>query len=146
MKKVTDIVNRIGAELLIRTLFLVDAMLYGSIRSFEWMFVAGLSVYVVGLVLTLTNCKFGDRCLDRYGTDKILHFLLALCLILIGGHFGDIGIGVSLICAVLIELLKEFLDAREKGNKFDMDDLIWGVCGNIFGVILYVTTLIGQGL
>lgn len=79
--------------------------------------------------MNLTN-----KLVEKFGADKLLHFLLGWVIVSMGSPFGYIGIVVATIIACLLSVIKEYkLDAVK-----DMKDLIAGCLGALSSGIYFV--------
>lgn len=80
--------------------------------------------------------------INHYGTDSFLHCFFAMIIVLYGGYWGDLGLGIAWMILIALVVLKEVLDAREEGNEFSAKDVTWGISGGIIATIMYVLTLL----
>lgn len=79
--------------------------------------------------MNLTN-----KLVEKFGADKLLHFLLGWVIVSLGSQFGYIGIVISTILACFLSIIKEFkLDSVK-----DMKDLIAGCLGAASSGIYFV--------
>ena len=79
--------------------------------------------------MNLTN-----KLVEKFGADKLLHFLLGWVIVSIGSPFGYIGIVIGIILACFLSVIKEFkLDTVK-----DMKDLIAGCLGAVISGIYFV--------
>lgn len=80
-----------------------------------------------------------DNIIKSIGADKLLHMVVAMDMILIGGKFGDISVLVTWFVLVILSLLKEYyFDAREEGNAPDLGDMWWALFGAFVSTIYYI--------
>ena len=78
--------------------------------------------------------KLTDKLVEKFGADKLLHFLLGWVIVSLGSPFGYIGIVISIFIACLLSAIKEFeLDAVK-----DMKDMIAGILGALSSGIYFV--------
>jgi hypothetical protein len=79
--------------------------------------------------MNLTN-----KLVEKFGADKLLHFLLGWVIVSLGNPFGYIGIFIATFIACLLSAIKEFkLDAVK-----DIKDLIAGCLGAASSGIYFV--------
>ena len=79
--------------------------------------------------MNLTN-----KLVEKFGADKLLHFLLGWVIVSMGAPFGYIGVVIGTILACLLSVIKEFkLDAVK-----DMKDLIAGCLGAASSSIYFI--------
>lgn len=79
--------------------------------------------------MNLTN-----KLVEKFGADKLLHFLLGWVIVSMGTPFGYIGIVISTILACFLSVIKEFkLDTVK-----DMKDLIAGCLGAASSSIYFI--------
>lgn len=79
--------------------------------------------------MNLTN-----KLVEKFGADKLLHFLLGWVIVSMGSPFGCIGIVIGTILACFLSIIKEFkLDAVK-----DMKDLIASILGAISSSIYFI--------
>lgn len=79
--------------------------------------------------MNLTN-----KLVEKFGADKLLHFLLGWVIVSMGSPFGYIGIVIGTILACCLSVIKEFkLDAVK-----DMKDLIAGCLGALSSGIYFI--------
>lgn len=79
--------------------------------------------------MNLTN-----KLVEKFGADKLLHFLLGWVIVSMGAPFGYIGIVISTILACFLSVIKEFkLDVVK-----DMKDLIAGCLGAASSGIYFI--------
>ena len=79
--------------------------------------------------MNLTN-----KLVEKFGADKLLHFLLGWVIVSMGSPFGYIGIVIGTILACVLSVIKEFkLDAVK-----DMKDLIASVLGVVSSDIYFI--------
>ena len=82
--------------------------------------------------------KIIDKLINKIGSDKIIHVLLAGWLTQIGGLFGLYGIIAFPIVVILLGFLKEkYLD-----DTFDKDDIKANLFGCILATIINILVLI----
>lgn len=86
------------------------------------------------IVLLLSNMKLTDKLVEKFGADKLLHFLLGWVIVSIGSPFDYVGIVIATVIACLLSAIKEFkLDAVK-----DMKDMIAGILGAVSSGIYFV--------
>ena len=86
------------------------------------------------IVLLLSNMKLTDKLVEKFGADKLLHFLLGWVIVSIGSPFGYIGIVIGIILVGVLSSIKEYkLDVVK-----DMKDLIAGILGAAISGIYFV--------
>lgn len=79
--------------------------------------------------MNLTN-----KLVEKFGADKLLHFLLGWVIVSIGSPFGYIGIVIGIILVGVLSMIKEYkLDAVK-----DMKDLIAGILGAVSSSIYFI--------
>ena len=79
--------------------------------------------------MNLTN-----KLVEKFGADKLLHFLLGWVIVSMSAPFGYIGIIIGFILVCVLSTIKEFkLDAVK-----DMKDLIAGCLGAISSSIYFI--------
>ena len=79
--------------------------------------------------MNLTN-----KLVEKFGADKLLHFLLGWVIVSLGSPFGHIGIVIGIILVGVLSMIKEYkLDAVK-----DMKDLIAGILGAVISSIYFV--------
>lgn len=79
--------------------------------------------------MNLTN-----KLVEKFGADKLLHFLLGWVIVSMSAPFGYIGIIIGFILVCVLSAIKEFkLDAVK-----DMKDLIAGCLGAISSSIYFI--------
>ena len=79
--------------------------------------------------MNLTN-----KLVEKFGADKLLHFLLGWLIVSMGVPFGYIGIVIGTILACFLSVIKEFKFDAVK----DMKDMIAGILGAVSSGIYFV--------
>lgn len=75
-----------------------------------------------------------DKLVEKFGADKLLHFLLGWVIVSLGSPFGYIGIVIATIIGCLLSVIKEYkLDAVK-----DFKDLIAGCLGILSSGIYFI--------
>lgn len=82
--------------------------------------------------------------LGKIERDKLLHILIGLIIcqlsIKIYGFFMIhwVAVTIGLITAILFGIVKEVIDNKEEGNRFDEKDLHASIIGALIGAILII--------
>ena len=82
--------------------------------------------------------KLIDNIINKFGSDKILHFLVGGYLTCLFALFG----WVSFIVGFLITMFLEFVKEKWFDTVFDKKDFIATLLGSLFTVIIYVISVI----
>lgn len=78
--------------------------------------------------------KLTDKLVEKFGADKLLHFLLGWVIVSLGSPFGYIGIIIATVIACLLSAIKEYkLDAVN-----DTKDMIAGILGAVSSGIYFI--------
>ena len=78
--------------------------------------------------------KLTDKLIEKFGADKLLHFLLGWIIVSICSPFGYIGIVIGTILACILSIIKEYkLDVVK-----DTKDMIAGILGAVTSGIYFV--------
>lgn len=75
--------------------------------------------------------KIVTNIVNKIGSDKLIHFLVGAVLVSLFYPLGKWFVIGSSILTIAISVLKEIIDSKEPGNKFDILDLIAGSLGAI---------------
>lgn len=82
--------------------------------------------------------KLIDNIINKFGSDKILHFLVGGYLTYLFALFG----WVSFIVGFLITMFLEFVKEKWFDTVFDKKDFIATLIGSLFTVIIYIISVI----
>lgn len=82
--------------------------------------------------------KLIDNIINKFGSDKIFHFLVGGYLTCLCGLFGWVGLIVGFVVTMLLEFAKE----KWFDTVFDKKDFIATLLGSLFTVIIYVISVI----
>ncbi len=75
-----------------------------------------------------------DKLVEKFGADKLLHFLLGWVIVSMGSPFGYIGIVIGVILVGILSIIKEYkLDTAN-----DTKDMIAGILGAVISGIYFV--------
>jgi len=81
--------------------------------------------------------RFTDKLVEKYGADKVLHFLGGGWIVSIFTPLGWLGVILGLILMLIVSLAKElFLD-----NFFDKNDIAAACLGGGVSIAVYLLTL-----
>jgi hypothetical protein len=80
--------------------------------------------------------KLTNFLVDKFGSDKLLHFLVTAWLVSEAKFFGIIPMIVIFILVIILGFIKEFI----LDEKFDLRDVIASFLGGLISVILYMLT------
>lgn len=78
--------------------------------------------------------KLTNKLVEKFGADKLLHFLLGWVIVSLGSPFGYIGIIIATFIACLLSAIKEY----ELDTVKDMKDLIADILGAVSSGIYFV--------
>ena len=82
--------------------------------------------------------KLIDNIINKFGSDKILHFLVGGYLTCLFGLFGWVSLIIGFIITFILEFIKEkFLD-----NVFDKKDFIATMLGSILSIIVFLISML----
>lgn len=77
--------------------------------------------------------KLTNLIIERFGSDKIIHFLGGALIVALFGYFGWYAILIGIILTLLISFIKEiWLD-----DNFDYGDIIATIIGSIISFVIY---------
>lgn len=77
--------------------------------------------------------KFTDWIVEKFGNDKIMHFLGGAWITSLFSPFGWIGIIIGIVLTLILSLIKEqYLD-----SEFDFKDIIAASMGSLTSILLY---------
>lgn len=77
--------------------------------------------------------KIINKLVERYGADKLLHYVVGGWLTAIGSLFGWVGLLAGFVLVVVLSFVKEGLD-----DKRDRKDILAGVSGSLTMVTIYL--------
>jgi hypothetical protein len=80
--------------------------------------------------------KLTNSLVEKFGTDKLLHFLVTSWLVSEAKYFGTIPMILIFILVIVLGFIKEFI----LDEKFDLHDIIASFLGGLISVILYILT------
>ena len=82
--------------------------------------------------------KWVDDILDKYGTDKVLHFLGGFAITSACALFGLFSAGIGVVTTAVLSWVKEqYLD-----DEFDANDIIAALMGSGVAVVLEVISCV----
>lgn len=77
--------------------------------------------------------KFTNSLLEKYGIDKVLHFICGAWITLIPSVLGPLAVLIAFFLMLLASMIKEsFLD-----EKFDFYDIVASFCGGVVSMIFF---------
>lgn len=77
--------------------------------------------------------KLVNNIIEKFGTDKVLHFLVGGWITSIFSPFGWVGIIIGITLTLILSLIKEqFLD-----SFFDWKDICAASIGSVISVLIY---------
>ena len=77
--------------------------------------------------------KLVDNIIEKFGTDKVLHFFFCVWITSIFSPFGWVGIIIGITLTLILSLIKEqFLD-----SFFDWKDICAASIGSVISVLIY---------
>lgn len=78
--------------------------------------------------------KLTDKIVEKYGADRVMHFLFGAWLVAEGKAYGLAGmLAMMVVLAVLVVLKETVFD-----DKFNKGDLAFSALGGMVSVILYI--------